>query len=237
MNSGILGDLRQVRVRFVGDAGRQRPRLARQPHDGVDVRRGPRLRDAQHQRVRPEVRHGVIQREHRRRGQGDRQALLDFQQVLAVDRRVVGRPARRDIGVGDLPPLDLRRQRLRPVELLVNDPPHHVRLLPDLVQHVTHRHFSLSRPRPHRVQQSRRRRPALQNHAQRHVRLGRPVKIRAARSRPAPAAPPAPETAPSAPGCAGNNKPRCRPSPPHAPAPRCAGPAPRRSAPPAPGAP
>ena len=87
-----VGGRGQRRGGLVGDRDGRRALGAGRRDDGDDVRRGARLADPDDERV-GEVGRGAVERHDRRRPEPDRQPVPDAEDVLRVDRRVVGRAA------------------------------------------------------------------------------------------------------------------------------------------------
>ncbi len=89
----IFHQLRHHAARFVGDADRGGAALAGVGEHGVGVGRFAGLRNADHQHV-PQVERAFIQRQDRRRGERNRNARRDLDEVSPELRGVVGGAAR-----------------------------------------------------------------------------------------------------------------------------------------------
>ena len=79
---------------------------------------------------------GIVNGENGGSGKGDRNAMLDLQNVLGVMRDIIAGSACGDVREPDVARADRVAQHLDTVELFVDDASNDIRLFPDFVKHV-----------------------------------------------------------------------------------------------------
>ena len=80
----------------------------------------------------------VVQRVHGGRGEGDRNAAHDFEQVFGIDGGMVRRAARRDHDMADVALAQIGDKRGHIAVLVFDCRRHRLRLLVNLIQHQRH---------------------------------------------------------------------------------------------------